>query len=73
VTFTDPQYWATKAGRQYTIDLSKGVPRDLLHVQSTEATDPRYAQIVKDFRDFGPDVFRRNVAAAQERIRGTHG
>jgi hypothetical protein len=73
VTFTDPQYWATKAGRQYTIDLSKGVPRDLLHVQSTEATDPRYAQIIKDFRDFGPDVFRHNVAAAQERIRGTHG
>jgi hypothetical protein len=73
VTFTDPQYWATKAGRQYTIDLSKGVPRDLLHVQSTEVADPRYEQIIKDFRDFGPDVFRRNVAVAQERIRGTHG
>ncbi|MFY9738955.1 MAG: hypothetical protein WAK11_07850 [Candidatus Cybelea sp.] len=73
VTFTDPQFWATKAGRQYTIDLSKGVPRDLLHVQSTEAADPRYEQIIKDFRDFGPDVFRHNVAAAQERIRGTHG
>jgi hypothetical protein len=73
VTFTDPQYWATKAGRQYTIDLSKGVPRDLLHVQSTEVTDPRYVQIIKDFRGFGPDVFRHNVAAAQERIRGTHG
>src|ERR1700728_3106880 len=35
-TFTDPHYWATKVERQYTIDLSKGVPRDLLHVQSTE-------------------------------------
>jgi hypothetical protein len=42
-------------------------------VQSTEAADPRYEQIIKDFRDFGPDVFRHNVAAAQERIRGTHG
>jgi hypothetical protein len=73
VTFTDPQYWATKVERQYTIDLSKGVPRDLLHVQSTEVADPRYEQIVKDFRGFGPDVFRHNVAAAQERIRGTHG
>jgi hypothetical protein len=73
VTFTDPQYWATKSGREYSIDLSKGVPRDLLHVSSTEVADPRYEQIIKDFRDFGPDVFRHNVAAAQERIRGTHG
>ncbi|MGA2760043.1 MAG: hypothetical protein ABSF08_06980 [Candidatus Cybelea sp.] len=73
VTFTDPQYWATKSGREYSIDLSKGVPRDLLHVSSTEVADPRYDQIVKDFRDFGPDVFRHNVAAAQERIRGPHG
>jgi hypothetical protein len=73
VTFTDPQYWATKSGREYSIDLSKGVPRDLLHVSSTEVADPRYEQILKDFRDFGPDVFRHNVAAAQERIRGTHG
>lgn len=72
-TFTDPHYWATKVERQYTIDLSKGVPRDLLHVQSTEVADPRYEQIIKDFRDFGPDVFRHNVAAAQERIRGSHG
>lgn len=73
VTFTDPHYWATKAGRLYTIDLSKGVPSDLVHLSSTQVADPRYEQIVKDFRDFGPDVFRRNVEAAQQRIRGTHG
>jgi hypothetical protein len=72
VTFTDPQYWATKAVRQYTIDLSKGVPSDLVHVSSTQLADPRYSQVVKDFRDFGPDVFRHNVADAQERIRGLH-
>jgi hypothetical protein len=73
VTFTDPHYWATKAGRLFTIDLSKGVPRDLLHMSSTQVADPRYEAIVKDFRDFGPDVFRHNVVVAQERIRGTHG
>jgi hypothetical protein len=72
VTFTDPHYWATKAGRLYTIDLSKGVPSDLVHLSSTQIADPRYEQIVKDFRDFGPDVFRHNVEAAQQRIRGTH-
>ena len=73
VTFTDPHYWATKAGRLYTIDLSKGVPNDLVHMTSTQVADPRYEQIVKDFRDFGPDEFRHNVAAAQGRIRGSHG
>lgn len=70
VTFTDPHYWATKTGRQYEIDLSKGVPSDLLHIASTENADPRYQQIVDDFRNFGPDVFRHNVAAAQKTIRG---
>ncbi len=73
VTFTDPQYWAVKTGRYITIDLSKGVPSDLLHVNSTQVADPRYVQIVKDFRDFGPDEFRHNVAVAQQRIRGSHG
>lgn len=71
VTFTDPDYWATR--RQYTIDLSKGVPSDLLHMQATQITDTRYQQIVKDFREFGPDEFRSNVAAAQARVRAMHG
>lgn len=69
VSFTDPQYWATKQVHEYSIDLSKGVPSDLLHMQSTQVADPRYQQIVTDFRDFGPDEFRRNVAEAQARIR----
>jgi hypothetical protein len=73
VTFTNPQYWATKVTRHYSIDLSKGVPKDLLRMQSTEVADPRYVQIVKDFRDFGPDEFRHNVGIAQSRIRGMHG
>jgi len=73
VTFTNPQYWATKAGRQFNIDLSKGVPKDLLRLASSQTAEPRFAEIVNDFRQFGPDEFRRNVAAAQARIRGLHG
>jgi hypothetical protein len=73
VTFTDPKYWATKVVRQYSIDLSKGIPKDLVHLQGTELADPRYEQIIDDFRNFGPDEFRHNVAAAQARIRGMHG
>jgi hypothetical protein len=69
VTFTDPHYWAVTAGRQYQIDLSKQNPNDLLKMQSSTLADPRYEQIVADFRQFGPDEFRANVAAAQARAR----
>ncbi|MBV8374307.1 MAG: hypothetical protein JO302_02250 [Candidatus Eremiobacteraeota bacterium] len=72
VTFTNPDFWATTAGRQYTLDLSKINPKnagDLLRVQSTQLSDPRYQEVVQDFRQFGPDEFRRNVAAAQARAR----
>ncbi|MGA9944224.1 MAG: hypothetical protein WBE79_11420 [Candidatus Cybelea sp.] len=73
VTFTNPEHWATTTSRQFQIDLSKGVPKDFLHVQSTQVADPRYGQIVTDFRNFGPDEFRHNVEIAQARIRGMHG
>lgn len=69
VTFTDPHYWAVTAGRQFHIDLSKQKPNDLLTMQSSELADPRYEQIVRDFRQFGPDEFRTNVANAQARAR----
>ncbi len=73
VTFTNPKYWATKAGRQFEIDLSKGVPKDFVHMVSSQAADPHYQQIVEDFRAFGPDEFRKNVAQAQAHVRATHG
>jgi len=73
VTFTSPKYWATKAGRQFEIDLSKGVPSDLLRIQSTEVADPRYLEIVNDFRAFGPDEFRHNVENARSRILAARG
>jgi hypothetical protein len=69
VTFTNPKYWATHApGQQFQLDLSKQGPKDLLYMQS-QKVDPRYQQVVDDFRAFGSDEFRKNVAAAQERAR----
>ncbi|MEO9170015.1 MAG: hypothetical protein ABI282_08350 [Candidatus Baltobacteraceae bacterium] len=65
VTFTDPHYLATTAGRQFQIDLSKNDPRDLLKMKSTALADPRYAQIVSEFRKFGPPQFRARVEAAR--------
>jgi hypothetical protein len=72
ITFTDPHYWATTAGHQYHIDLSQGSPKnagDLLKIQGTATADPRYQEIVDDFRTFGSDEFRARIAAAQARVR----
>jgi hypothetical protein len=72
ITFTDPHYWATTAGRQFQIDLGKGAPKspnDLLKLQSTSLADPRFEQIVNDFRNFGPDSFRAKISAAQAIVR----
>jgi hypothetical protein len=69
VTFTDPDYWAGHSTRREVhLDLSKGDADNLLRLQ-TQTRDPRYEKIVQDFREFGPDEFRRNVAAAQARAR----
>lgn len=65
ISFTDPHYWATTAGRQYNIDLSKNSPSDLLKMNSTSLADPHYQQVVDDFRNFGPDVFRQRIAKAR--------
>ncbi|MBV9233336.1 MAG: hypothetical protein JO030_04780 [Candidatus Eremiobacteraeota bacterium] len=73
VTFSDPHYWATRAGREFSIDLRKGIPKNLLFLQNSQLSNARYEQIVKDFRDFGPPEFRHNVAAAVERIKASHG
>ena len=40
-------------------------------MQNDQASATHYLQIVNDFRNFGPDEFKRNVAAAQARIRGS--
>lgn len=71
ITFTDPHYLATTAGRQYQIDLGQGAPKspaDLLKMQSTTLANPHYEKIVNDIRAFGPDSFRSKVAAARATI-----
>ncbi len=68
IVFTDPHYWATTAGRQYTIDLRKTNPNDLLKLSSSQLADPRYQQVVNDFLAFGPPEFRAKVAAARASI-----
>ncbi len=73
ITFTDPHYWATTAGRQFQIDLGKGAPKtanDLLKLNSTTLADPRYEVVVNDFRTFGPASFRSKIAVARATIRG---
>ncbi len=70
VTFTDPAYWAQRGHRsQFHLDLSKQNASDLLRMQSQVTGDSRYQKVVDDFRAFGPDEFRQNVALALARAR----
>jgi hypothetical protein len=68
VTFTDPHYWATTAGRQFNINLSKTNPNDVLKMKSTVLADNRYQTVVNDFRAFGPDSFRAKIAALRKKF-----
>jgi hypothetical protein len=68
VVFTDPQYWASHAPREVQLDVSKGDSENLLRMQAP-SPDPRYGKIIEDFREFGPDEFRANVAQAQARAK----
>jgi hypothetical protein len=68
IVFTDPHYWATTAGRQFSIDLRKTNPNDLLHLQSTQLADPRYQEVVTDFLNFGPQAFRSKIAQVRAQI-----
>lgn len=66
--FTDPHYWATTGGHQFTIHLDKNKPvPDLLHLSSTTLVEPRYEQLVQDFRTFGPQSFRDRIASEKKR------
>jgi hypothetical protein len=70
-TFTDPHYWATTGGHQFTIHLDKDKPvPDLLQMSSTTLVEPRYAELVDDFRQFGPQSFLSRIAAEKKRRYG---
>jgi hypothetical protein len=67
--FSDANYIATEAGREYHIHLDphKPVP-DLVSLQSTSTADPRYAKIAQDFEQFGPERFKATIAAAKAKL-----
>ena len=71
IAFTDPHYWATTGGRQFTIHLDRKKPTpDLLHMSSTTLVEPRYAELVADFETFGPDSFLARIAQEKKRRYG---
>jgi hypothetical protein len=74
-TFSNPQYWAVAAGREYHIRLepNKPVPSqaDLLHLDSSSLAEPRYVKIIDDFRSFGSPGFQRTVVAARAKLHGS--
>jgi len=71
VSFTDPRYWAVRAGREYRIRLSRERPvPDLVRLSGTTLADPRYERLVADVRAFGDAEFRADVARARARARG---
>jgi len=68
--FTDPHYWATTGGHQYTIHLDRNKPvPDVLRMSSTVLVEPRYQKIVDAFEEYGSDAFRAKIAAAQAKLR----
>ncbi|GAC1656011.1 MAG: hypothetical protein NVS9B12_07450 [Vulcanimicrobiaceae bacterium] len=70
ISFTDPHYLATTAGRQFHIHLDPNKPTpDLLKLSSTSTADPRYQKLVSDFREFGTPSFRKKVAQVQRQVR----
>lgn len=69
VTFTDPKFWATTKLREYEIHLSPTGPiPKIFGGQGIVYRDPRYLEIVDDFRSFGPNAFRSAVAKARAEL-----
>jgi hypothetical protein len=67
--FSDPNYLATTAGREFHIHLDKNKPvPNVLSLESTSTADPRYGKIVADFEDFGSPSFKRTIAVAREKL-----
>lgn len=66
VSFTDPHYWATTAGREFHIHLTPTGPLpNIVQLQGAGLRDPRYEKLVDDFRSFGPPQFRTAIARAR--------
>ncbi len=70
VVFSNPHFWATTAAQYHSMHIDATRSKNgMLVVQSTSLLDPRYEDILNAFKAFGPNEFRRDVAAARERVR----
>jgi hypothetical protein len=73
-TFTDPHYWATTGGHQFHIHLDKNKPvPNVLQMSSKVLVEPRYEELVNDFRRYGSPAFREKIVAAQAKVRESAG
>jgi hypothetical protein len=65
-TFTDPMYWATRAGHYYHLHLNpKGPLPNVFTLHGTPLRDRHYLQIVDDFRTFGSGAFHVAISRAK--------
>jgi hypothetical protein len=63
--FTNPQFWASTKTHIYHLHLSpKGPLPNIFTLHGGAIRDPRYLQILDDFRAFGPKAFRTAVNKA---------
>ena len=69
-TFSDPSYWARAREFHLRLDKNARTPsiNDVIRMESTANPDPRYLQIVRDFRTFGSTRFKATVAKARARV-----
>ncbi|HVA37801.1 MAG TPA: hypothetical protein VNJ51_09325 [Candidatus Dormibacteraeota bacterium] len=69
--FTSPEFWATKAGHEYHIVLSKDKPvPDILTLKGLSRNDPRYLHLVQAFESFGTPRFLAAKARARADVIG---
>jgi hypothetical protein len=69
--FSDANYIANEAGREYEIHLDPKKPLpNLVNLKSTSTADPRYKKIAGDFAEYGSPTFRRTMAAARAKLGG---
>jgi hypothetical protein len=70
VTFSDPAYWARAREFHLTLNKKARTPSidDVVRMESTANPDPRYLEVVNDFRSFGSPRFKATVAAARRRL-----
>jgi hypothetical protein len=70
VSFSDPEYWARAREFHLTLDPKKATPdeSDLIKLEAGANPDPRYLDVVDDFRQFGSPAFKATIASARKKL-----